>query len=153
MRASPFVAAICVVALALLAPPAARADDKDKLQGTWKVTFVAVTGETVPDALRKKMSVKFEGDDVTLVYPDGQSETIRFTLKADTSPHSIINFGERSGFVKKGKRKTDATLYLGIYKFEGPDRLKLCWGPIGEPRPLHFNARRSRGHRYFILGK
>jgi uncharacterized protein (TIGR03067 family) len=133
MRLGLIAAAACLVTLALLAPPAARADDKEMMQGTWKVTFVAVAGQTVPDNLRKKISMKFEGDEVTLVLPNGQSETHPFTLNPKARPRAI-NFGERSGVgTGKRKKKTDKTQWLGIYRFKGPNELELCWGSISEP--------------------
>ena len=150
------LAAACLAALVLLATPPARADDKDMLQGTWKATYAAVEGQVVPDAVRKKVRFIFSGDEFTLVYADGNKETLAFTLAQPARGHKAIDFGERSGTGtgKRGKLTgKDATVFLGIYAFEGENQLKLCWGPAGAGRPQAFNARRIKGHRYVVLEK
>jgi uncharacterized protein (TIGR03067 family) len=156
MRSPLVVAAAGLMTVIAFSPPGARADDRDELQGTWKAVYAAAAGNVAPPAVVKQVSVTFSGDEFTLKEPGG-SETITFTLHPGARPHKAIDFGVRSG-VNPGKGKgrgkaRDVTLYLGIYKFEAPNRLKLSWGPAGAGRPAHFNARQVKGHKYLILEK
>jgi uncharacterized protein (TIGR03067 family) len=131
-------------ALSLLTA-SARADDLDKMQGTWKVVYAAASGNVATPGLLKQLTVTVKGRDFTLAEA-GSSETITITLNEAERPHKAINFG-------KGKRPTDNAPYQGIYEFEGPKRLRLSWAPASQPRPQDFNARRTKGHRSFILEK
>jgi uncharacterized protein (TIGR03067 family) len=153
MRCTLGLITTCAAALCLFTVADARADDLDMMQGTWKAVSAARAGEVASPAALKNIKVIVSGREFTLVEP-GTNETITITLYEGKRPHKWIDFGKKS-FVGtgKGKRRTDVTVYQGIYKFEGPNRLELSWGPLGQGRPQNFNARRVKDHRLLVLEK
>jgi uncharacterized protein (TIGR03067 family) len=120
----------------------ARADDVDRLQGKWKVTYAAVGNKVANLQQLRKMSVSIEGDKFTLYEADGKRESVHFSLSPDTKPPEID--------FREGKKKQTKAMYYGIYRFN-QGKLNLCWGPAGETRPHHFATDGKNDRRLFIL--
>jgi uncharacterized protein (TIGR03067 family) len=144
-RTCPVVLGVGVLlALAVVAPDAACGDDQDKQQGTWKVTYASVGEKTASDAQRKGMKFVIQGNKLTFVEGGGKKEVVHFSLNADRQPREI-DFRQ--------KQEGGKAYYHGIYTFETPTRLKLCWGPAGEDRPRGYGTTKNNQRRSFILEK
>src|SRR5262249_55848125 len=102
--------------------------DKDRFQGTW----VAVSGEFRGQPLTAdhlgRMTLTFAGGRARITLPDGNEGEGTFKLDPTQSPKEfdLIRAGDNLGM-------------LGIYSVDG-DRLTLCLGGPGEPRPTRFDA-------------
>ncbi len=128
----------------LLGARAARADDLEKMQGKWKVTYAEVGGRPATAKELKNYKVKIDGKKFTLFEGD-QKEEVRMKLDPDGKPHPKLEFW-------RGK-EGDGTkaFWHGIYEFDG-SRLKMCWGPANKSRPGGF-GRKNADNRYYILTK
>ena len=135
------LAAGSLLALATLV----AADDADKMQGTWKVAYARVSGTTADAGTRAKLGVIIDGDKFTLIEP-GMKESVHFTLDPKASPPHI-DFWKGKTASSKGQH-----FWHGIYEFEG-DTLKVCWGPVGAPRPKDFTGGAAKMQRNFKLTK
>jgi len=131
--------------LAVLAPGAARADELDNMQGTWRITYAAVGNKVANAKQLKAMSVLIDGNKFTLIEGAGQKEVVHFTPYPRRKPREVE--------FKRGKGDAKL-LWHGIYELEGEKtRFRLCWGPAGANRPRSFEAKRRDDHRLFILEK
>jgi uncharacterized protein (TIGR03067 family) len=125
---------IAVVAGVLIA--AARADDKDKLQGSWKAVTVSRGGETKGDD--KDHRLVFDGDNFAI--KQGNREVIKGTYKLDGAkdPKTLdlaIAEGEQKGQTSQG-----------IYAIDG-DSLKWASAPPGvDDRPKEFTTKEGAPH-------
>jgi uncharacterized protein (TIGR03067 family) len=131
---------VALLSFVLAAAPARADDDKDKMQGTWKVIKAVAGKERAGKEDKDKMEVVVDGKNFTLTVGDAK-ETAHFVLDTEKKPHHI-------DFLEGGKTKT----WHGIYEWDGKD-LKLCWGPAGEKRPTDFGVRDKIDDRYYILRK
>jgi uncharacterized protein (TIGR03067 family) len=120
-----------------------RADDVDKLQGKWQVSYAAVGNNVANPQQLRKMSVIIEGDKFTLD-EGSKRETVHFSLNPGAKLPEID--------FREGKKKQVKALYYGIYRFN-KGKLNLCWGPSGETRPHHFATDGKNDHRLFTLEK
>jgi uncharacterized protein (TIGR03067 family) len=136
--------ATCSLVIVAAAWGAARADDMDRLQGTWKVTYAAVGDKVATPQQLKGMRVVIDGNKLTLDEGRGKAEAVHFSLDSDNKPPHID--------FRQGKRKEDKLLYHGIYKF-ADGQLTLCWGPAGDPRPGRFKTDSKNDRRLFVLEK
>jgi uncharacterized protein (TIGR03067 family) len=116
--------------------------DKEKMQGTWKVTFAAVGDKTIPDKARREFRVIIEGHKLTLIQGKDQ-EIVHFSLRPEAAP-KVIEFRQKEGDAK--------VHWHGIYEISG-GRVQLCWGPAEQKRPKDFSGNRTNQQRYYILEK
>ena len=108
--------------------------DLDKFQGTWSVIGALVNGKVVPGEVRRKITVTFKADKMTMDAPDILGSKIEWTVKLDPSKNpKTLDATSLSG---KFKGQT----YLGIYKFQD-DELRICLPKVpGTDRPSEFKA-------------
>ncbi len=120
----------------------AHADDLDKMQGTWKATFIAVGSKEADKATLKEFHVIIDGNKFTLV-EGSKKEVVHFTLDSNAKV-PVIEFFKTSAKTEK--------IWHGIYMFEGKS-LKLCWGPAGQKRPHEFETNKNDENRLCVLKK
>jgi uncharacterized protein (TIGR03067 family) len=130
-----------VFALFVLSHSPARADDKDRFQGTWKVTYAAYGDKVATPAQLRNMTVTIEGNKFT--YMDGDlKEVVHFSLKPNEKPYKVIEFF---------RGPADNKLHWhGVYEFS-QGKIKLCWGPAEADRPRSFSPKKDQ--RFYTIEK
>jgi uncharacterized protein (TIGR03067 family) len=141
-------AALVLLAAGLSAaaePPAAKppaATDRDKLQGTWKVSAEVEDGRESPAARCGKVRLVFAADKLLLKEGDEVQEAA-FTLDATRTPR-VIELVPAAG-PHKGKKLS------GIYALEG-DTLRVCLPTEpGKEAPADFGCRPGSGRILLTL--
>lgn len=122
--------ACLAVAVAVLAAPALRAEEPKKeltgdlkeIQGTW--VSKDDTGES---------TWKFEGNSLLLKVP-GREYDIAIKLDPEAKPEKALDFD-----VKQDSPNASGFKAPGIYKFDGKDKLVICFGVEGQ-RPKEFKG-------------
>jgi uncharacterized protein (TIGR03067 family) len=110
-------------------PAAAPTDDKEQLQGTWKVVSVDLGGKGNEELKLDRLI--FDGDKVRVVGPSrGQQEEGTFKLDPARKPKTI-------DIHALGSKQQSV---LGIYELEA-NSLKLCLARPGEGRPTTFEPK------------
>ncbi len=138
------LAGCAVTVAAFLGAGPARADDLEKMQGEWKVTYAEVGGRPATAKELKNYKVKIEGKKFTLVEGD-KAEEVHLKLDPAAKPHAQMDF-------TRGKESAGTKAFWhGIYEFDG-GRLKMCWGPTNKARPGGFGSKYA-DNRYYILTK
>src|SRR6266566_3806535 len=118
MRAGMRAAFGIALTLAVLAPGAARANELDNMQGTWRITYAAVGNKVANAKQLKAMSVIIDGNKFTLIEGAGQKEVVHFTPYPKRKPREVE--------FKRGKGDAKL-LWHGIYELEGEKtRFRLC---------------------------
>ena len=138
----PFWCVASLLALAVFGSGQARADDQERIQGSWKTLFAEIGSKEKSGPKLKETELVIEGSKFTILEGD-RKEVVHFTLDPDAKPRHI-DFYRASDSKEK--------LWHGIYAFEGKD-LKLCWGPAGAERPKDFGAKKSDHNRYLVVKK
>ena len=133
---------LAFLALVALSSAAARADDQERMQGTWKATHAQIGSKQATPAQLKKIEVMIEGDKLTLVEPE-KKYVVHFTLTSGGKP-GVVEFFKTSD--KKER------IWHGIYEFDGKE-LKLCWAPAAHDRPTKFGTTKHNDDRYFKFVK
>jgi uncharacterized protein (TIGR03067 family) len=119
--------------------PPHSASDKELLQGTW----VAVSGEIQGERLRAEDvrggRLVFKGGNARITMPGGEQGEGTFKLDPAVDPKEIdvIRAGDSGGM-------------LGIYRLDG-DRLTICMGDPGEPRPKRFETTPDSKFNHMLL--
>ena len=140
MTLKPLLAACVFLAASSLVfagdPPVKLKGDLAKLQGKWNMKF-GPDGGFEMDILFKEKSVTFSGKG-----PDGQAFEIKGEIKLDeeAKPHKTIDYVNF-----KGPDGNDFPDNLGIYAFDGDDKVKLCSGGPGQDRPTEFKTGEGPG--------
>jgi uncharacterized protein (TIGR03067 family) len=112
--------------------------DRQRLQGTWRVTALTVNGNKVKEADAKKITV-VNGDDGTWSVRSESKEISHGTSVLDpTKKPKTIDFTPRDGG-GKGDR------FQGIYQLKKNSR-KLCFAPAGKVRPTEFTSTADNQH-------
>jgi uncharacterized protein (TIGR03067 family) len=130
-------------ALPLLADsPRKDGDDRQALQGTWKVVSLVNDGKEVPADKIRGARLTFEGDRYTL---KGGEEGFRGTFKLDASqkPRRIDTTFLAEDDREKGKA-------WGIYELDGK-RLRITWSQESGNRPREFASKPESGTRSMVL--
>jgi uncharacterized protein (TIGR03067 family) len=110
--------------------------DLRALEGDWRFTSLEVDGRAVPAGLIAESRVLIDGDRFRTESPEGTYEGV-FTVDVEqTPPHIDIEFVEGP---EAGNRSD------GLYELDG-DRLTLCLGLVGAPRPTAFVTKPGSGH-------
>ena len=137
---------ICfLTALVCVTVSAARGDDKEdrqQLQGTWKVVSMISDGKSAAADKIKTARLTFDGDRYSL---KGGDEDFRGTFKLDASknPKQIDTTFVGEDNKEKGKAR-------GIYELDGK-RLRVSWAHDKGTRPTNFSARSGTEERVMIL--
>lgn len=122
------VECVLVLGLVLTVPLPTRAaeptGDLKKLQGEWIST----------DEQGAESTWTFKDDKLSLKAP-GREYEIKIKVDGDAKPEKTIDFDvlETSPNAKGFKAP-------GIYKFEGDDKVTICFGQEGAGRPKDYNA-------------
>jgi uncharacterized protein (TIGR03067 family) len=115
--------------------------DRDKLQGTWKVTSAERDGQ--PDPVSKDAVTTFTADGkLSVKFADGKTGQGTYKLDPTQKPPAMeytLDYGP-----DKGKP------LLGIYALEG-NGLKICRSDAGKPRPKVFMTKPDSGRMLFVL--
>lgn len=129
--------------------------DTQKLQGTWVVIEIRADGETrpVPEGFDARLIIK--GDEFHLMYwapatPQSNERNVwlldaTFKLNTKTSPPNID--------LTTSKNPEEHALCLGIYKFDGDHRLRLCLSRErpSNHRPADFKAEKGSNQEIYVL--
>jgi uncharacterized protein (TIGR03067 family) len=107
-------------------------EDKQKLQGTWKLISFEIGGKGDDDTKDENRELVIDGDKITVKNEGKEVEQDRFVLDPTKKPKSI-EVTTLTGDEKDKKR-------LGIYELEG-DNLKICIDEKGEARPAEFKTK------------
>lgn len=135
-----------VVAVLLLVPAVALAEDKDqldpaKLVGNWTFVSGEKGGQKSDPEMLKKNSIVITKDKLTLKTEQGDF-VMKYTIDTKKNPAAItleiveapLGVGTKSN---------------GIVALKG-DELKLCYAAMGGDTPKEFSAKKD-GEHYFVL--
>jgi uncharacterized protein (TIGR03067 family) len=109
--------------------------DLDRLQGTWNLVSAMQDGKMLPADKVKQTTIVFKGD------------TFRFPGSAEyaTSKEGTIKLDENKTPKEMDATSTEKEVMLGIYALE-PNGYKVCFAPVGKPRPTEFNSAAGSGY-------
>lgn len=111
--------------------------DLKLFKGTWKVVSMVHNGKEFPNA--DGHGITFDGDNVTIKEPTGQSTGKCTRLDPTTDPKQIDLTPDGGG--KK---------LQGIYELKG-DELKLCLARSDTERPARFESTEGSNFRFVVL--
>jgi uncharacterized protein (TIGR03067 family) len=124
----------------LLVPTAVPGEEKagenlKAFNGAWGAEEVSRGERSIKDDFK---GVTWTLEDGKVTFTDGKStRTHKITVDSSKNPKTI-DFHFESGADKDKKS-------LGIYRFDGPDRLILCWAEPGKERPTKFESKEDAG--------
>jgi uncharacterized protein (TIGR03067 family) len=107
-------------------------EDKQKLQGAWKLMSFEIAGKGDDDAKDENRELVIDGDKITIKNEGKEVGQESFTLDPSKKPKAI-DFLTLTGDEKDKRR-------LGIYELDG-DNLKICVDEKGEARPSEFKTK------------
>ena len=107
-------------------------EDKQKLQGTWKLIAFEIAGKGDDDTKDENRELVIDGDKITVKNEGKEVEQESFVLDPTKKPKNI-EVTTLTGDEKNKKR-------LGIYELDG-DNLKICIDEKGETRPAEFKTK------------
>jgi uncharacterized protein (TIGR03067 family) len=116
----------------------ARPSDEQKIQGTWEVVDDRRSGRTYPKTAGTRL--RFDGDRLEEIHKDGSTRRFRFRLRREIRPLGFDSLPE-------GRQIWDE---FGICRLQG-NRLLLCIGGPGKPRPTEFAAQPDDACRLVVL--
>lgn len=121
--------------------PGLAKDDRDRLQGTWRVVALVDDGRPVPQEAIQGARLIFEGNNYSI---QGGRQNFRgtFRLDPDRTPKALDGSYHELGGGDSGDAR-------GIYELDGK-RLKLCWRHGGKERPNSFTSTEGSGARLLI---
>jgi uncharacterized protein (TIGR03067 family) len=121
------------LAVALLAPLVARADDAKDMEGVWVPIKGEVDEKPMPDESLKATTLTITKDKYVVVVGDSKDAG---TCKLDpTKKPRQLDVTSTEG-VNKGKT------FLAIYELDG-DTLTVCYGLDGKTRPTEFKTQKG----------
>lgn len=109
-------------------------NDLDGMQGTWNLVSAMEDGKALPDDEVKQTTIVVKGN--TFRFPglaeDATAREGTFKLDATKNPKEMDS------------TSTENEVSLGIYEL-GPDSYKICFAPVGKPRPTDFSSESGSG--------
>lgn len=116
----------------------AIAEDRSRIQGTWRVVSLTINGDEAKQEDARKIVVVNGPDGAWKVVVDGK-EVTRGTSEIDpTKKPKSLDFIPTEGDAK-------GRLFLGIYEL-GEKNRRMCFAPTGKERPIEFSSSRGSGH-------
>ncbi len=132
-----FLAATALAATADDAKDEAIKKDRQRIEGTWRITELVVNGNPAKEEDARKLTV-VNGSDGTWSLRSENKEISKGTSTFDpTQKPKAIDFKPTTGDAK-GK------LHLGIYEL-GEHARKMCFAPPGKERPTEFSSKPGGG--------
>lgn len=125
------------LALILGAEPSEQ-DDLKRMQGEWKVEKAQRGGESPPAEDLTKLSVRIDGNKMSIDDGSARDERAAITLDPSQKPATIDL-----------KRLSDDKVLRGIYKFDG-DTLTICWDRE-DARPTEFRSKPGSTQMLFVM--
>jgi uncharacterized protein (TIGR03067 family) len=117
---------------------AQEVNDREHIQGTWKVTYSEDSGRVAPQEMLKNLQFVIDAETMTMQLGEHKSES-KYTLDPSTSPKSIDS--TEHGRTKKG-----------IYDLQG-DTLRICFAEQTYDRPTKFDSQPDSSSDVIILMK
>lgn len=142
-RMTRFLVPLAAIVL-IGAEPQADATKKDleRMQGRWTVQQAHRDGKDAPAEALEKMSVKIDGNKLTIDDAESAREEIaELALDPSENPAKID---------LKVNHPGDQQTLQGIYKIDG-DTLSICWTKHSGARPTEFAAKAGSDHVLFVL--
>ena len=137
---------VVAVAIASVGWTATNADDEaaafrkelEKFAGTWQVVVYEKEGVKAPEADLKQMKFIITGDKYTLERADKIVEQGWVCIDPTRKPKVIDIY----------PTKPDGKVEMGIYEWDGQDKLKVCCTDPGteQTRPRFFSTTKGTGH-------
>lgn len=117
------------------------ASELKKFQGTWKMEKGEMDGKSLNIEHVKKSIMYFNGTKVKLFVPHQHKDTIISQVtKIDLSKDPMVIYWLRENGPNTGKTMP------AIYKFEGNDKLHICFDPTLVTTPKKFGTDVGSGH-------
>lgn len=133
-----------VVSVHLFGQPPKPAKDEEKIQGVWVFASGERDGKQELSDLKDRLEMEFAADAFRFHLPAGARHLQPFKLDSGPSPKTIDWLpGEKNVLLKPVQ---------GIYKLAG-DKLKICWGEQGAPRPKEFTAKAGTKQWLWVLNR
>ncbi|WP_153559215.1 TIGR03067 domain-containing protein [Roseimaritima sediminicola] len=144
------VVGLLVVGL-LLAASAAADDakddaikkDRERMEGTWRVTALTVNGNKAEDEDAQMITVVNGKDGTWSVRLEGKEIGKGTSVFDPTQKPKFIDFTPTEG-EEAGEQ------FLGIYQLKENTR-KLCFAPAGEDRPKQFSSTAENRHTLVVF--
>jgi len=112
--------------------------DRQRIQGTWRVTSLIINGDKAEDEDAMKITV-VNGDDGTWsVRSEGNEISKGTSTFGPTKKPKTIDFTPTEGGAKGDH-------FLGIYELKQNTR-RLCFAPSGRARPTEFSSTPENQH-------
>lgn len=110
--------------------------DLDRFQGTWYLVMAMQDGNALPGDKVKQTTIVFNGD------------TFRFPGSAEyaTSKSGTIKLDETKTPKEMDAISTEKEVMLGIYALEEGLGYKVCFAPVGKPRPTAMSSAPGSGY-------
>jgi uncharacterized protein (TIGR03067 family) len=102
--------------------------DQDGIQGTWRTERVEIGGKVSDDETFRNLTLTFSGDNA-FTEVGGVRHEGTFTLDAFRVPRHID--------LKPAAGNTTDKAMQGVYSFEGPNSLRVCFGQKSRPGGFH----------------
>ncbi|MEO6325124.1 MAG: TIGR03067 domain-containing protein [Thermoanaerobaculia bacterium] len=111
------------------------------LEGTWSFASLETEGSSLPQAMLSASRIVIDGDRFRTISPEAVYDGV-FDIDVDTRPFTIdIDF-------RAGPEAGNSS--YGIFRFD-EERLVICLGLTGFPRPTEFRTRPGSGHALEVL--
>jgi uncharacterized protein (TIGR03067 family) len=123
------------------APAPKEKDDKELIQGVWKVVSADLGGRRQPEAQYASWRFVFTADKLVIKVEDRVNAEYGLKLDPSQKPKTIDIRHQGGG---------DARTELGIYELDG-DNLKICNDDPGLNRPSEFVSTAENGFELWIL--
>ena len=117
------------------------AAEMKKFQGTWKMVSAEMDGKKVKDEHVQKSIIMYKGDKVKIYTPHQHKDTITATItKFDLTKDPRMMYWLRDVGPKAGKTMS------AIYRFEGTEKIQVCFDPSMAVVPGKFGTDAGSGH-------
>jgi uncharacterized protein (TIGR03067 family) len=117
---------------------AAVKKELEKVAGTWRLVSVEKDGRKLPEDEVKPLRLVIAGDRYTLRRAGKTVEEGKVRIDPTRNPRTIDIY----------PTKPEGKVQLGIYEWDGDDRLRICFTHPGaaQTRPAEFSTTKGTGH-------